>query len=214
MSEEERSEDLFGKAPDTEEEVSSDKETKVSSEEAIEVKKVNYRFKPKIKIDSDEEYFPFCIVWTPLPCVTWFLPSIGHVGIGDTKGKLRDYIYNFEVNESQLAFGRPTKYLILEMDGREVDEYDEAILKAKLDYKKLEYNFFTNNCHSFVARCLNHLKYKGKTNYTMVHVWWMLTLKGRYVNCKRFLKTYCGFLVFLLIIAAIVIPCILFIGKK
>ena len=214
MSEEETSEDLFKKAPDTEEEDSSDKETKVSSEEKLEVKKYNYRFKPNIKIDSKVESFPFCLVWTPLPCVTWFLPSIGHVGIGNSKGYLRDYIGNYHVGKNHLAFGTPTKYIILELDGREVDEYDNAIKNAITDYEDLEYNFFLNNCHSFVARCLNHLKYKGKTNYTMIHVWWMFLIRGRYVSCKRFLRTYCGFFVFLLLIAAIVIPCVLFIGKK
>lgn len=28
-------------------------------------------------IDPSIEKFPYCIVWTPIPCITWFLPFIG-----------------------------------------------------------------------------------------------------------------------------------------
>ena len=32
-------------------------------------------------IEEEKQLFPFCIVWTILPCITWFIPLIGHVGI-------------------------------------------------------------------------------------------------------------------------------------
>ena len=225
MSEEERPEglfkgdldDSFKKASDSGED-QSDNETNVSAEEKLEVKMHNYRFYPDVKISlgnkkSKPEKFPFCLVWTPIPMVTWFFPSIGHVGIGKSDGIIRDYYCNQMVGSTCLAFGDPTKYVKLKMDGREVADYDKAIQKAVTDYEELDYDFFLNNCHSFVARCLNHLKYNGKNNYNMVSVWWMFLLRGRYVNCKRFLKTYCGFFVIVLIIAAIVVPIILFTRK-
>ena len=28
-------------------------------------------------IDPSIEKFPYCIVWTPIPCITWILPFIG-----------------------------------------------------------------------------------------------------------------------------------------
>lgn len=34
---------------------------------------------PAINIETDK--FPFCIVWTPIPVLTWFFPFIGHMGI-------------------------------------------------------------------------------------------------------------------------------------
>ncbi|KDO17647.1 hypothetical protein SPRG_16958, partial [Saprolegnia parasitica CBS 223.65] len=37
-------------------------------------------------IDVARDRFPFCIVWSPLPVITWFLPFIGHMGIGDSHG--------------------------------------------------------------------------------------------------------------------------------
>lgn len=33
------------------------------------------------RFDIKNHRFPFCIVWTPLPLISWFLPIIGHTGI-------------------------------------------------------------------------------------------------------------------------------------
>ncbi len=35
----------------------------------------------KYQIDKYHQRYPFCIVWTPIPCITWLLPCIGHTGI-------------------------------------------------------------------------------------------------------------------------------------
>lgn len=39
----------------------------------------------KTKNNSKEEIiktvYPFSLVWTALPCITFFIPSIGHTGI-------------------------------------------------------------------------------------------------------------------------------------
>ena len=35
----------------------------------------------KQKIDIKRSRFPYCIVWTPLPLISWFIPIIGHTGI-------------------------------------------------------------------------------------------------------------------------------------
>lgn len=33
------------------------------------------------KVDKENHRYPFCIVWTPLPLISWILPCIGHTGI-------------------------------------------------------------------------------------------------------------------------------------
>lgn len=38
-------------------------------------------FRPQMKIDVENNRFPYCIVWTPLPLISWFIPFIGHTGI-------------------------------------------------------------------------------------------------------------------------------------
>jgi hypothetical protein len=35
----------------------------------------------RIDIDKTINRYPFCIVWTPLPLISWFIPIIGHTGI-------------------------------------------------------------------------------------------------------------------------------------
>ena len=95
-----------------------------------------------------------------------------------------------------MAFGVPTKYVLLKYDSREIAQLDEAINKGTRIYLDQNYSFLRNNCHSFVAKCLNILKYKGKSNYTMVDVWWMCTYHGKFINWKRFFMSYLGFFIF------------------
>lgn len=35
-------------------------------------------------IDPSIEKFPYCIVWTPIPCITWILPFIGELRVNRT----------------------------------------------------------------------------------------------------------------------------------
>ena len=35
------------------------------------------------------------------------------------------------------------------------------------------------------------MKYKGKCNYNMVNIWWMISMKSRYISWGGFFKTYC-----------------------
>jgi hypothetical protein len=35
----------------------------------------------KQKIDIKMQRFPYCLVWTPLPLISWVIPIIGHTGI-------------------------------------------------------------------------------------------------------------------------------------
>ena len=35
--------------------------------------------------------FPFCIVWSPIPVLTWIWPFIGHMGIALSSGVILDF---------------------------------------------------------------------------------------------------------------------------
>ena len=186
------------------EEEDDDKKTKITKdeiEENFETKeKDNTRFKPKSKIDMEKQRYPYCIVWTPLPCVTWLIPSIGHVGICTSKGIIHDFAGPYYVSVDNMAFGNPTKYVLLDLDSREFDGYDNCIKAGTQDYNKQNYSFCFNNCHSYVARCLNKLKYKGKTNYTMIHIWWIFCIKGKFLSFNKFLQSYIGFFILIIIV--------------
>ena len=163
-------------------------------------KSSNIRFKPKVKLDMEKQRYPYCIVWTPIPVITWVLPCIGHVGICSSNGVIHDFAGPYCVSVDNMAFGNPTKYILLELNAKEYDEYDSCIEGGTQDYNEQFYSFCFNNCHSFVARCLNKLRYKGSTNYTMIHVWWMLCLRSKFLNCSKFLETYLAFFIFVILI--------------
>jgi hypothetical protein len=49
----------------------------------IQMERMNSELRSSIKasrenqIDAKNNRYPYCIVWTPLPLITWFLPFIG-----------------------------------------------------------------------------------------------------------------------------------------
>ena len=156
-------------------------------------------------IDLKSSHFPYCIVWTPIPILTYIIPSIGHTGIGNSNGIIHDFASSFFVSVDDFSFGKPTKYIQLELTEQEKYDWDRAILKGDNKYNMEEHNIFVNNCHSHVAYVLNQLNYKGRNNYNMVSIWWMLIMKGKYVNCCGFFKTYIGFLIIIFIILIIIL---------
>lgn len=160
----------------------------------------------KLNIDNNKIFpsknrYPYCIVWTPIPFLTYILPFIGQTGIANSKGIIHDYSASFFVNIDDFSFGKPTKYLQLDLNEKEKFDYDKAIEKGDLKFRTLIYNFFRNNSHMYVAYILNQIKYKGKSDFSMIYIWWILIWRGKYVSFLSFIKTYIGFFIFLLIIA-------------
>ena len=56
-------------------------------------------------IDPINQRFPHCIVWTPLPCISWFLPFIGHTGICEENGIIHDFAGPYTIGIDEMAFG-------------------------------------------------------------------------------------------------------------
>ena len=44
-------------------------------------------------INNNDHYerYPYCIVWTPIPVLTWLLPMVGHMGICKSNGVIYDF---------------------------------------------------------------------------------------------------------------------------
>ncbi len=158
-----------------------------------------YEKSKKLTIDNINQRYPYCIVWNPIPCISWFIPSIGHAGICNSEGIIHDFAAPHFVSVDDMAFGNPTKFVILELSQKEFYEYDKALEYGRQCYNKMDYNIFTNNCHSFIAKVLNKLKYKGRSNYNMVDIWWIFLTKGKYISWGDLLKTYSGFIVLMIL---------------
>lgn len=52
----------------------------------------------------------FCVVWSPLPPITWLIPVIGHLGICDSRGVASDFQGPYFVGDNgKMLFGAPTR---------------------------------------------------------------------------------------------------------
>lgn len=49
-------------------------------------------------VDVSREYFPFSIVWTSLPLMTWLAPPVGHLGITMSEGLIHDFAGPYFIN--------------------------------------------------------------------------------------------------------------------
>lgn len=151
------------------------------------------------QIDPKAKRFPYCIVWTPLPIITYILPCIGHTGICTSTGISHDFAGSYFIGVDDLAFGETHKYVQLDLTEAEKQEWDKGIQKSDNKYSKEAHNLFTNNCHSHVAHVLNMINYKGRNNYDMTDVFKIVNTKGKYVSWFHILKTYIGFIIFIFI---------------
>ena len=146
-------------------------------------------------IDPEKQRFPFCIVWTPMPILTYFLPVIGHMGIATSTGVIRDFAGPYHVSEDNMAFGKPTKYWQLNYAKAKggVQGWDSAVAEASEMYKTRMHNIFCDNCHSHVAKALNIMSYDDSNGWNMVNLAFLMLVHGKYVSFLGFLKTWMPF---------------------
>lgn len=158
-------------------------------------------------IDKTKDRFPCCIVWTPIPLLTWFIPIIGHMGIATSSGVIRDFAGPYFVSEDNMAFGRPTKYwqLNIKKVNGGVVTWDQAVSEASEIYKKRMHNLCCDNCHSHVATALNVMFYNNSSTWNMVKLAFLMVWHGKYVNISGFLKTWIPFLVIITFIIVLYI---------
>uniref|UniRef100_A0A8C5AQ41 Transmembrane protein 222a n=1 Tax=Gadus morhua TaxID=8049 RepID=A0A8C5AQ41_GADMO len=149
------------------------------------------------KNDQKKSRYPYCIVWTPIPILSWVLPLIGHMGICTSSGIIRDFAGSYFVSEDNMGFGRPTKYWLLDVDkvcGSGASTWDKAVYDASEEYKCRPHNLCCDNCHSHVAMALNLMRYDNSSSWNMVKLCLLCLTHGKYVSCAAFLKTWLPFL--------------------
>eukprot|EP01016_Furgasonia_blochmanni_P015042 TRINITY_DN1808_c0_g2_i2.p1 TRINITY_DN1808_c0_g2~~TRINITY_DN1808_c0_g2_i2.p1 ORF type:complete len:257 (+),score=29.94 TRINITY_DN1808_c0_g2_i2:118-888(+) len=150
----------------------------------------------KGELAPDINRFPFCIVWTTLPIISFVFPMIGHTGICNSKGVIHDFAGPYYISVDDFAFGAPLKYVRLNDDPKTaVDsaKWDKGVEAANKHYSTQMHNLFCNNCHSHVAAALNAMAYKGKTNWNMISIWWLCIWKSHYISWGSLLRTYIPF---------------------
>jgi hypothetical protein len=143
------------------------------------------------RINHEREIYPYCIVWTPLPMISWFLPFIGmtlpqiamissviifclphlsgHTGIGDSRGVIHDFAGPYHIGVGNLAFSKPTKYLQLDPSKCFAANWDDGLKEGCDCYRKRMHNICCDNCHSHVAKCLNVMAYSKFLVFAFFH---------------------------------------------
>lgn len=151
------------------------------------------------EIDVSKDRYPFCIVWTPIPLLTWLIPIVGHMGIALSSGVIRDFAGPYYVSEDNMAFGRPTKYWCMDPLKAQggANAWDRAVSEASDVYKGRTHNLICDNCHSHVAMALNLMSYDNSKSWNMVKLALLMPFHSRYVNFMGFIKTWLPFLILL-----------------
>ncbi|XP_077384420.1 transmembrane protein 222a [Festucalex cinctus] len=151
-------------------------------------------------VDMKKNYehvrYPYCIVWTPIPILSWVLPFIGHMGICTSSGIIRDFAGSYFVSEDNMGFGKPTKYWKLDVDkvrGNGAATWDEAVHDASEEYKGRQHNLCFDNCHSHVAMALNLMRYDNSSSWNMVKLCFGSLIHSKYVSWPAFFKTWLPF---------------------
>lgn len=68
-------------------------------------------YQQNMQIDPSRARFPCCIVWSPLPVISWLVPFIGHIGICREDGVILDFAGPNFVCVDSFAFGSATCYI-------------------------------------------------------------------------------------------------------
>uniref|UniRef100_A0A671N8R9 Transmembrane protein 222-like n=1 Tax=Sinocyclocheilus anshuiensis TaxID=1608454 RepID=A0A671N8R9_9TELE len=65
------------------------------------------------RIDPSISRYPYCIVWTPIPVLSWLFPFIGHMGICTSSGVIRDFAGPYFVSVTHPVVSGKKKKLYL-----------------------------------------------------------------------------------------------------
>mmetsp|Transcript_15250 Transcript_15250/g.22425 ORF Transcript_15250/g.22425 Transcript_15250/m.22425 type:complete len:191 (-) Transcript_15250:379-951(-) len=151
-------------------------------------------------IDVTKEIYPNCLVWCPIPCITWTLPFVGHMGIADSRGTIYDFAGPFCIGRGHLAFGRVTRYIQLNSNMCRQLEWDEGIEHANGIYQERMHNLFCDNCHSHVATALDAVAFQGYKSWNMFILAGWMFFCGRYTSLAGLVQTWAPFVVIITII--------------
>uniref|UniRef100_A0A671N8S3 Transmembrane protein 222-like n=1 Tax=Sinocyclocheilus anshuiensis TaxID=1608454 RepID=A0A671N8S3_9TELE len=151
------------------------------------------------RIDPSISRYPYCIVWTPIPVLSWLFPFIGHMGICTSSGVIRDFAGPYFVSVSTCT----CIIIIDKVYASGSNTWDTAVHNASEEYKQRMHNLCCDNCHSHVAMALNLMRYDNSTSWNMVKLCLLSLIHGKHVSCVGFLKTWLPFCILTSVILAV-----------
>ncbi len=155
---------------------------------------------PHFHEDVARGRFPFSVVWTPIPLITWLLPFVGHLGICDSRGVIYDFAGPYTVGFDSFAFGEPARVLRLRPERAAApaaaagesaaQRWDRCVDRGNDVYVSRMHVMLVDDCHDHVARCLNEMCYGGSASWNKVSLAARLFLQGAFVSPQRTLAAY------------------------
>lgn len=104
------------------------------------------------EVDVCNNRFPYSIVWGPLPPITCCCPCVGHMGIGDSQGRIHDFAGPYHIGIDDFMVNCVWRYAIV--SGPEDEGWDVAISKADDTYSGRMHDIVCDNCHHHTAVAL------------------------------------------------------------
>lgn len=109
-----------------------------------------------ILIDKKSHPLSCCVVWTPIPLLTWLLPFFGHIGVADSQGLIHEFVGPYFINKGSLSFGDPRRKWKIDVDPI---VWDQAIEETSHFFEHVRYDLLCSNCHYFAAAVLQKIEY-------------------------------------------------------
>lgn len=125
-------------------------------EDPIYTKAEEHNLWPLDEINLTKSRFPCCLVWTPLPVVSWLAPFIGHAGLCLEDGSIVDFSGSNFVNVDNFAYGSVARYIQLDREQVQLLNF-HSNSKTERTYSQFL------SCHKVIVKGIRNLQFKKLT---------------------------------------------------
>lgn len=106
------------------------------------------------EIDVRRQRYPYSVVWGPLGPLTCCCPCVGHMGIGDSEGKIHDFNGPYSIGVDNFMVGTVWRYAVIPGASADPRSWNAAIAKSDNLYATKMHNICCQNCHHHTADAL------------------------------------------------------------
>lgn len=159
-------------------------------------------------LDKRNHSLSCCVLWTPIPVLTWLIPVFGHIGVSDSDGTVYDFVGPYYINKGRLSFGDPRKKWVINIDP---STWNQAIEETSHFFEHVNYDLLCSNCHYFAAAVLQRINYPQIipiyqwTTGATVKIALGMMIHGRSLSLRDTLITWGPFIFILLLIFVIIL---------
>eukprot|EP00770_Monocercomonoides_exilis_P002050 MONOS_2034.1-p1 / transcript=MONOS_2034.1 / gene=MONOS_2034 / organism=Monocercomonoides_exilis_PA203 / gene_product=transmembrane protein / transcript_product=transmembrane protein / location=Mono_scaffold00039:132065-133191(+) / protein_length=204 / sequence_SO=supercontig / SO=protein_coding / is_pseudo=false len=173
--------------------------------------------------DPERDLYPFSVVWTVIPFLTWLCPIVGHVGICDSQGRVWDFQKSKTIIIDRMKYHRPIKvWRFFRATGTDVasqqgrahlllsnrripEQWDRIIVDGSNLYTQYTYHWKNRNSYHHVAECLNRVDPNSSVHYRTSTIIWRLLKEGKFVRKSSILVVYLPLIILLLLLIIIIL---------